>query len=551
MPKWFIKLVPLEAPEANSYVTYGWKQAGTIYVKSHPGYAYNALWNDIIRTTLLFTVCGILILIIGSCGLHLLLRPLVRVEQQADALCRREYDIQGKLPRTRELRRVVQAMNRMTEKVKEMFGEQVLQAEGLRKHAYNDPLTGVGNRRYFESQVSASLDKESIAKGILLLVRVHDLEKINAQKGFLVADEFLKSVAACINEITEGLVGSILARLSGSDFAVFLPDYPSSDAEIIASKVSDKLSTLAASDLTSSERICNIGVCAYDHPITLAHILSEADMALGAAMQIGPNTFDIRIIAEDTKKAPLGQRQWKETLEKALKEHHLLLYAQPVVRAADKESILHMELFSRILLEDGEIINAGLFMPLAERLKLVSSLDRMVIEDVLDLDPNLISTDSIALNISPSSLHDKSFIEWLHRQLKNMPAKAPKISFEFTEIGAVQNEKLVKEFTTLVREYGHGMGLDHYGQSYGNLRYLQSLRPDYVKIDRGYTGELKDKDSDSRFFISSICSVAHSIDVVVIAEGVETENQWQTLRELNIDAVQGYIIERPKEITRK
>jgi len=94
------------------------------------------------------------------------------------------------------------------------------------------------------------------------------------------------------------------------------------------------------------------------------------------------------------------------------------------------------------------------------------------------------------------------------------------------------------------------MGLDHYGQSCGNLRHLQSLRPDYVKIDRAYTGELKDEDSDSRFFISSICSVAHSIDIAVIAEGVETDNQWQLLKELNVDAVQGYIINSSKPITK-
>jgi len=92
------------------------------------------------------------------------------------------------------------------------------------------------------------------------------------------------------------------------------------------------------------------------------------------------------------------------------------------------------------------------------------------------------------------------------------------------------------------------MGLDHYGQSFSNLRYLKSMRPDYVKIDRAYTGELKDEESDSRFFIGSLCSVAHSIDIKVIAEGVETEQQCQILRELNLDAIQGYIVDKPKPI---
>jgi EAL domain-containing protein (putative c-di-GMP-specific phosphodiesterase class I) len=240
--------------------------------------------------------------------------------------------------------------------------------------------------------------------------------------------------------------------------------------------------------------------------------------------------------------------QWKETLERALRDRVIELHGQPVVKSDDWNKILHLEVFSRIILENGEILSAGVFMPLAERLKLVSSLDRLVIEEVMRLDRKLLGTDEVAVNVSPASLQDTGFTQWLHGALKSMPAAAPRLVFELTEFGAVQNEGIVKEFAASIRKAGHKMALDHYGQSCGNLRYLQSLRPDYVKIDRAYTGELKNEDSDSRFFIASICSVAHSIDVVVIAEGVETESQVQVLKELNVDAIQGYVVERPKPL---
>jgi len=551
VPSWFITLVPLKVPEANAYVMAGWRQAGTIYVKSHAGYAYNSLWQDIKRTTLLFAICGIFVLIAGSFGLRMLLRPLVLVEQQAEALCRKEYEIQTKIPRTRELRRVVQVMNRMTEKVKEMFSEQVIQAEGLRERAYNDPLTGIGNRRYFESQITARLDrKDSDIKGILLLIRIHGLEELNKQRGFLVADELLKKVAASLQEITVGLVGSVLARLSGSDFVLFLPDYPSSEADRLSGEVANKLSGLAAADITATENVSNVGACAYDRSITLGQLLSEADLALADATQAGANTWNVHTIMEDTDRVTLGQKQWKEALEKALKDRRIALYTQPVVKSGDRNVLLHLEIFSRIILEDGKIISAGVFIPTAERLKLISSLDRMIIEEVTKLDRNLLGADTVAVNISPSSLQDESFVQWVRKTLLNLSKNAPRIIFEFTEFGAVQNENLVKSFAAVISEFGHKIGLDHYGQSYGNLKYLQSLRPDYVKIDRAYTGELKDEDSDSRFFISSICSVAHSIDVVVMAEGVETESQCKILQELNVDAIQGYIIDRPKPITK-
>ena len=551
VPSWFITLVPLKVPEANAYVMAGWRQAGTIYVKSHAGYAYNSLWQDIKRTTLLFAFCGIFILILGGFGLRMLLRPLVLVEQQAEALCRKEYEIQGKIPRTRELRRVVQAMNRMTGKVKEMFSEQVNHAEELRERAYNDPLTGIGNRRYFESQISARLDrKDSDIKGILLLIRIHGLEELNRQKGFQVADELLKKVSASLQEVAVKLAGSVLARLSGSDFVLFLPDYPPSDAERLSGEVANALSGLAAADITVTENVSNVGACAYDQSVTLGQLLAEADLALAAATQAGANAWHVSTIMESTEKAPFGQTQWKEALEKVLKDRRIVLYSQPVVKAGDRNILLHLEIFSRIIPEKGEILNAAVFIPVAERLKLISSLDRLIIEEVMKLDRNLLGADTVAVNISTSSLQDESFVQWVRKTLVNLSKNAPKIIFEFTEFGAVQNENLVKSFAAVIRACGHKMGLDHYGQSCGNLKYLQSLRPDYVKIDRAYTGELKDEDSDSRFFISSICSVAHSIDVVVMAEGVETESQCKILRELNVDAIQGYIIDRPKPITK-
>jgi diguanylate cyclase (GGDEF)-like protein len=551
VPSWFINMVPLKTPEANAYAMAGWRQAGTIYVKSHAGYAYNSLWQDVKNTTLFFALCGIFILVAGGFGLRMLLRPLVLVEQQAEALCRKEYEIQGKIPRTRELRRVVQAMNRMTGKVKEMFSEQVNHAEELRERAYNDPLTGIGNRRYLESQITARLDrKDSDIKGILLLIRIHGLEELNKQKGFQVADELLKKVAASLQEIAIGLAGSVLARLSGSDFVLFLPDYLFSEVDRLSGEVANKLSGLAAAGITATENVSNVGACAYDRSVTLGQLLSEADLALADATQAGSNAWHVRTIMESSDKAPLGQKQWKEALEKALKDHRIALYSQPVVKAGDRNILLHLEIFSRIILEDGEILSAGVFIPTAERLNLVSSLDRMIIEEVTKLDHKQLGVGTVAVNISPSSLQDESFVSWVRKTLMNLSQNAPRIIFEFTEFGAVQNENLVKSFAAVISEFGHKIGLDHYGQSCGNLKYLQSLRPDYVKIDRAYTGELKDQDSDSRFFISSICSVAHSIDVVVMAEGVETESQCQILQELNVDAIQGYIIDRPKPITK-
>jgi len=552
VPQWFIRLVPLKTPEANANVMSGWRQAGTIYVKSHPGYAYKTLWEDVVRVTIWFAACGIFVLIAGGLGLRLLLKPLNQVERQADAICKKKYEIQEPLPWTRELRRVVEAMNRMTHKVKEMFEEQAAQAERLRKHAYIDSLTGLGNRRYFESQMTARLDRrDSTTQGIVLLIQIRDLQELNNQRGFQAGDELLKRVASLLKESTEQYVNSVLARLTGGDFGIYLPDVSPFDAESIASDVASKLSQLAAEDLTLTDNVGHVGASTYDCSTTLGRLLSEADSALRAAQQAGPNRWDVRAITEEAEEMPLGQQQWKDMLEKALRERRISLDAQPVVKTDDRDDILHLEVFSRIVEESGNLLSAGIFMPFAERLGLVSFLDRIVLEEIMYLDRSTLGVENIAVNVSPASLRDDAFRDWVYSSLKNLPSDAPRILFELSEFGAVQNLGLVKEFSTHVRESGHGFGLDHYGQSFSHLGYLQSLRPDYVKIDRAYTGELKDEESDSRFFIGSLCSVAHSLDIVVIAEGVETEDQWQILKELKLDAIQGYVVARPEPIKKK
>lgn len=552
VPPWFIASTPLSAPEANANVMAGWRQVGTIYVKSHSGYAYNALWQDSARMALWFVACGIFVLLVGGVGLRLLLRPLVLVQRQADAICRREYESQERLPRTRELRQVVIAMNRMTSKVKEMFEEQAALAEGFREYAYHDPLTGLGNRRYFEAQMRARQEqRDNIAEGILFLIQINELQPLNRLRGHQAGDELLKAAALVLKEMTQPYANSVLARLAGGDFSVLLPDTPPWYAVQIATDMANSLSRLAVQKITISEDVAHIGVVTYDAPTPLGSLLSEADLALRTAQQSGPNSWHVRKISEETERLPAGEQQWKNILEEALRARRIRLDVQAVVRTADRSDVLHLEIFSKIVREDGGEFRAELFLPFAERLGLVSLLDRIVLEEVMRLDRRQLHVDAVAVNISPTSVSDKAFREWIYAALKALPPSAPRLAFEFTEFGAIhtiRNLASIKEFREHIQKWGHGISLDHYGRNLSNLGYLRSLRPDYVKVDRAYTEELKDASSDSRFYMGSLCSVAHSIDVMVIAEGVETEEQCQQLKEMNIDGMQGYAIGRPRPI---
>jgi len=282
-----------------------------------------------------------------------------------------------------------------------------------------------------------------------------------------------------------------------------------------------------------------------------SQLLSEADTALQAARQLGPNRCEILPVGQSHLEAVKGRTWWKNTLNTVLDNGEIRLLGQSVAMSRQREKILHTEVLSRVALDSETLISAGVFIPLAERLHLISRLDRQVMEKVLKLVAERWSGGNLAVNISPTSLEDPTFLRWLLKTLKSLPSGGPRLVFEFVEFSAIQHLETVRKFSTSAKQLGHAIGLDHFGQSFANFGYLKSLQPEYVKIDRAYISELAaEHSSDSQFFIGALCSAAHSLDILVIAEGVEAESQCKVLSDLNIDALQGYLISQPEKLSR-
>ena len=151
-PEWFQKLVPLELIPAEADVTRGWQRLGTVTVISHADFAYRDLWNMISAEMIWFAWVLLIALVALQLLLRLLFRSLVRVEKQALAISERDLQVQENIPRARELRRVVEAMNKMVRKLQAIFAEQAEMTERLREESYLDAPTGLLNRRGFDQQ---------------------------------------------------------------------------------------------------------------------------------------------------------------------------------------------------------------------------------------------------------------------------------------------------------------------------------------------------------------------------------------------------------------
>ncbi|SDP83183.1 bifunctional diguanylate cyclase/phosphodiesterase [Desulforhopalus singaporensis] len=550
VPQWFIDFVELRSPPAKTLVSSGWIHKGFLYVESHPGYAYNSLWQASVNITQAFVVVGVVVLSLGAAVLQYLLRPLRLVEQQANRLCQKNYIFQEKIPRTRELRQVVVAMNGMTKKIKQMFEEQSDIADSFRKNAYLDPLTGLGNRRFFDSQFTVEMSKkDEPVYGTFFLIEIQNLPRLNRDHGYQYVDSLMQKIAGCLDTSSAKTEDRILSRLSGGSFCLQLPSTTVENSQLIIEDFIAAIYAISSEDPALPENLVQVGGLTYESPISVEKILAGADRTVRKAEQKGPNSFVIVSLSSLEHAEPIkGKMDWLQIIEKAIIDRDFVLASQPVVHFGKEHTVLHHEIFSKLRAEDGKEIHAGLFIPFAEQLDKIVAVDQIIIEKVSHLKRDSINIETVAINISASSLKNDTFLTELDTILSNWPETAPKVAFEITEYTATQDLQRLLQFSAVVKGYGHTIGIDRFGKSFSHFGYLQSLQPQYVKIDKVFTGELTDQNTDSWFFISSLVNVAHSLDIKVIAEGIEDATQLESLNKLHLDGAQGFFLGVPKSV---
>jgi len=549
VPQWFVDLVPLQTPRGEALIMAGWQQAGTVRVEANPGYAYVALWSNTVESFWWFLAASTFTVLLGVVALHFILRPLRDVEMQARAICDREYPVQKKIPWTLELRSVVEAMNRMSTRVKEMFDEQTASIERLRSENYRDALTGLANRRYFEMNLKQLI--ETGKHGALLLLELKDFKQYNEKRGFQAGDELLKNTAEFLEAIckSQAHLEYFTVHLSGANFAIVLTNAGEADAMELAQNLAKAMLRFKERGLVDGEEVGHIGVTLFTGQ-NYGEVLSAADMALRAAQQQGPNAVSLIDPGKSTGDSPVRTAtQWGDILRDALASKRISLLVQPAKAAAEaaRGTVLHYESLMRLTDDQGNVIPAVVYTPVAKRLRLAGDFDRAMISEVLGrLAAKRYGDVPVAVNLFPASLQNKEFVDWLCAELGKVPEAASRLLIEVTEYGMIENVDALRDFIARVAAYGTRVGLDHFGRGFSSFGYLSTLKLEYIKIDGSYVrGLINNK--DNQFFVESVIKVAHSLEIKVYVVSVETDEELNLLSNLGVDGVQGYGVGRPEE----
>ena len=545
VPDWFVNILPLETPQAISTITHNWKQVARVQIRSHPGYAYLELWRNTVDTFWWFLLSFVIGISLFALVLRFVLKPLNQVEELALSISRREFPIMRKLPWTRELRQVVMAMNSMSFKVKDMLSEQTEIIARVQEEAYIDPLTGLANRRSFDMQLEHLISARA-EQGAVIFIRIKDLAEINSNVGYQQADELIIQMASVIRRCTSAFNELFVARVSGEGFGVLMPGAEIDAVNELAKELAYQI-PLGESELEGFGS-CNIGGAWYRGSVQSGDLLAKADMALRASDQPGQkNAWKVYGMDEQAPVVVHGSQYWEKILNDSIESNKYVFSRQTIVGVENSEH-LHYEVYTQLRSNDGELISAAIFMPMAERLGLMPTLDRYILKSILSKLAAEGESDigSYSINLSSASMHDESFMNWAYECLAEVPALAKRIIFETPEYTAIKNTEYFKENVRRFHTLGCKFSIDHFGTAFAPFGYLQDLKLDFIKIHGSLVHGVSEN-KDNRFFIQSLCQIARGLDIQVLGEFVENEADLKQLKVLGVDGAQGYYFARPEE----
>ncbi|MDQ0155169.1 putative bifunctional diguanylate cyclase/phosphodiesterase [Robertmurraya andreesenii] len=417
----------------------------------------------------------------------------------------------------------------------------------LRKLAHYDTLTGVANRyslnTRLESLIQTALKyKQQLA---ILFLDLDRFKHINDTLGHSYGDMLLKEVSLRL----KGLIKNkdIIARLGGDEFVIVLTNIKHPKEAVHVAE--DIIHSLARSFLLHQHEVyisTSIGISFFPlDGLTMEALLRNADKAMYKAKSSGKNQYEL--YHHEMHKNESKIMQMEVLLRKAIENDEFFLVYHPQVDMKSKQ-IVGVEALVRWKQKELGIVSPGEFIPLAEETGLIIPISEWVIkkacEDILNIHLKGYSNMYVSINISALHFNHDSFFRSIEAIFDQVNVDPRAVEFELTESMIMPNAsetigKLVK-----LKKLGIKLSIDDFGTGYSSLSYLNRFPLDTLKIDKSFIGKLGIYQDDSSI-VEAIISIAHRLNLKIVAEGVENKKQMDFLSRENCDRIQGFYITKP------
>ncbi|MCD9125566.1 putative bifunctional diguanylate cyclase/phosphodiesterase [Luteimonas fraxinea] len=498
----------------------------------------------------------VVLVALGALVAAMLQRRLVRpVRKLADAAQRIEaghYDVVVPADeRQDEIGDLVRAFDRMRDSI-------ARHDRDIRRMAYTDSLTGLANRLALRETLDQRLLEMQGAAGrlALLFADVDDFKRVNDTLGHDAGDEALIQFTARIDAAVRefDVADALLARFGGDEFVVLLqlPDASTADLRTVAGELANRLVQEVARPIEVEGRRVflgiSIGITVFpDDATSAAMLLKNGDIAMYQAKLAGKNCHRFYSLAMD--QAVERRMHMEHELRGAWDRGELSLAYQPVFRMGDK-ALVGVEALLRWQHPEFGNVAPPVFIDVAEQSGLIDVIGPQVLHaacvEARAWQQRYPSAADlfVAVNVSPRQLRGAAFAVEVEAALRESGLSPRHLHLELTETAVIGDEARIGQLLSALRALGVKIWLDDFGTGFSGLSHLRRVPVDGVKIDRSFVADVL-RDPDDLALTTAIISMAHSIGITVVAEGVEKEGQFEVLRDRGCDLGQGFWLGHP------
>ncbi|MEA2119458.1 EAL domain-containing protein [Halovibrio sp. HP20-50] len=527
VPAWFRQLVEFEVPSGTATIQDGWRQFGTLELESQHSFAYASLWRSMLELAAWFLLAGVISLAIATVIVRGIKHPLSRVVTQAQDISARRFTT-IKEPRTLELRQVTQAMNVLSANVHQMLSHESHKLDELRRHLQHDRVTGALNRDVFMGKFAAQLSSDDArATGMVVMVRVQELETLNEQLGHAATDRLLSTLVSHLSQLDGEASEPVVGRLNGSDFILLLPQFD--DVEQLRQHVTKALADVSATAPVSV--YLPTAIVPYAPNDQRGTLLATLDDALAQAESLSTHE---QIVIRQRERVSLysSHAEWRAELAAAIQTGPELAYF-PVIDAHG--DILHYECPARLKLA-GEWQTAGVFIPWITRFDMEPALDLAVVKKALT---NLITDlKPVGINLSAASITNTQFVNELRALLETQPNLAKQLCFEVPATLSTHEIGSLRGLCSALRPLGCTFGIEHVGAEFTKLADLHDVGLAYLKMDNSLIHQI-DTSTNQQTIVRGMATLCHSLGIQVIGEGVANNEELICLFQVGVDGATG------------
>jgi diguanylate cyclase (GGDEF)-like protein len=404
------------------------------------------------------------------------------------------------------------------------------------------------NRRRLEQELSHEIARQrrSAPRAAILMLDLDGFKAINDRFGHAMGDAVLRGLSEDLHARCRET--DVLARLSGDEFAVLMPDTDREEAEVVAADVINLVRRHRASMGNEVAHVtASVGVALFDD-LDEGQVLALADAAMYAAKQSGGD--QLVVFTSDDQGTASRSVSEATALRRALNDHRFVLHCQPIWNLAEAR-IEQYELLIRMRGDTpGELIAPNAFLYAAERFGLIGAIDTWVISQAVALIRDQQCRGRrvvLAVNLSGRSIDDPRLISHIERELDSSGIDPTSLVFELTETAAISNIQAAQRLGQRLHHRGCRLSLDDFGAGCTSFSYLKSLPFDYIKIDGDFIRGLTEHPID-QLVVNAIVTIAKGMGKQTIAEFVTDQKTSDLLRAQGVDYAQGYHISRPQPV---